>query len=57
MNLAMMYPLDMGKVSFLYLCIMNLACVACFDKIFCRRDHSHTFLLDTVVIALNIVFA
>ena len=23
-NLAMMYRLDMGKVSFLYLCIMNL---------------------------------
>ena len=24
MNLAMMYILDMGKVSFLYLCIVNL---------------------------------
>ena len=47
-NLAIMYLLDMGKDSFLYLCIMNVKCVACFDKFFCRRDHPHKCWLDTV---------
>ena len=46
-NLAMMYFLDIEEILS-YLCIMNLACVACFDKFFCRRDHPHKCWLDTV---------
>ena len=57
MNLAMMYLLDMGKVSFLYPCIMNLlhvlhALIRSFvDKITCIK-----VCKDSDAIAITIVF-